>query len=129
MSVLGAMSEIPLYDILIRRVPGIEAELIAIGEKSCPFKVAAFFADYTKRQIKSVNHEEFKKCLKTADDLLRLGPETHRNAIESVYLFSLTKYFDRDLHLQTYLPLHLKKAFAKQKQAIKTSDRYYPDRL
>lgn len=110
--------EKPMHAILLSRIPGIRAELAHIGDKQCSYKVSAFFAIYTKKQIRTGNLDELKKCFAVADALIRLGTHEYKHAIENVYLFSLALDLDKEATIKSLLPSHLKKIYEKQ---LKTS--------
>jgi hypothetical protein len=110
-------NEKSMYAILVGRIPDLKAHLNSMDEKSCPFKVAAFFAAYTKKQIQCGNYMELKKCLHVADDLLRLSATDSKPAIQDVYLFALMRHLNADLKSRSLLPPHMKRLYLEQLKA------------
>ncbi len=80
-----------LYELLNRKVPEIRRDINCSGETGCPYKMAAFFAAYTKSLGNSGEHERMRQCLELAEDILQNGNNGVRNAIENVYLFSISR--------------------------------------
>lgn len=106
-----------MYKILLGRIPAIKVEFKGIDDKSCSFKVAAFFASYTKKQIQSSDYIELKKCFQVADDIVRLSSTDSKQAIENVYVFALQRFLDADPESVKLLPPRLKKVYERLKVA------------
>jgi hypothetical protein len=119
-------NEKSLYAILVARIPAAKPHLSVVDENSCAFKVAAFFAAYTKKQIQCGNYPELKKCLYLADDLLRLSSTDSQPAIRNVYLFALMRHLNADFKSRSLLPVHLKRLYLEQ---LKVPCEHDPDKV
>ncbi len=76
------------------------------------------FADLTKKCILEGNIKRAEGCFKTADKLLVTGNMIIKNAVENVYVYSLSHLLDRrDEHYEEVmdvLPLSLKRVYEHQ---------------
>lgn len=107
------VAETALYRLLLSSIPAISEDLRGIDEDSCAFKIAAFFAAYTKKQINAKNYSEAKTCFYIADKIVRLGSTESRQAIENVYLFALQRQLNADKVAMSLLPLRLKRLYRR----------------
>lgn len=111
------IKEKTFYATLILEVPEMITELNKTGDTNCAYKLAAFFAAFTKRMIRNQDHEKVKECFKLAELALKKGDYTIRNAIENVYLFSISHAIDMNSNMYTQLEPLLKEAYQKQIKA------------
>jgi hypothetical protein len=111
------ITETEVCTLLNRRIPGMQQELQNIGETSCAYKMAAFFAAYTKKLLHEGQRTEVEHCLKVAEYLMKYGNKAVKNAVENVYLYSVSQAttFSQDAPVQ--FPPLLKEAFKKQVNA------------
>ncbi|MGN7719749.1 DUF7674 family protein [Chitinophaga sp. 22620] len=65
------------------------------------------FSAYTKKVIREGRTAEIRKCLSMAGVLYKNGSNGLKNAIESVFLYSISPFLDSPL--KAYLPGSLKK--------------------
>lgn len=93
------------YSFLTETLPDLKQELIYAGDTACPYKVAAFFACYTKSLMRLGNTEGVRNCFVIAENFLRNGDYAVRNAIENVYIFSVTQALAFDDSFTTAFPL------------------------
>ncbi len=84
-----------------------------------PLKNMQRFADITKEMFLSGNVTRAERCLQTAEHIYQHGDKRLRNAMENVYIYSLSSFLT--LHhftLKLLLPKHLHEAYQKQINAI-----------
>jgi len=113
---MTVVDEKAMYAMLLKRVPALMRGL-HMQKVHCPYKMAAFFATFTRTLMKSGYTEAVHACFDTAEELLRRGNQPIRTAIENVYLFSVSQngYFTREL--QDQLPPLLKWEYLRQVNA------------
>ncbi len=69
-------------------------------------KSIGVFSAYTRKAIREGRTSEIRKCLSMAGVLYKNGSNGLRNAIESVFLYSISPFLDSPL--KVYLPVSLK---------------------
>jgi len=111
------IQEKDLYFLLKRIIPDIQKELIHAGDTNCPYKIAAFFAVFTRKLIRSGNLNEVRNCFGLAENLLENGNYTVRNAMENVYIYSVTQSLAFDHSFNFEFPCLFKKVYQKQLSA------------
>ena len=62
------------------------------GFKS-PYAVMRALADYTQQSISAHNYQVVKKCFAVADKLYCRGNKSVQNAVQNVFVYSLTRIF------------------------------------
>ncbi len=91
------IKENDMFSLLNRKVPEIRRDINCIGETGCPYKMAAFFAAFTKNLIAEDRLARVRDCLELAEQMLREGDYMIRNAIENVFVFSVSRGIDPKL--------------------------------
>jgi len=81
-------------EILGDELPEINPELEKLSTPRDIYVSVKCFAEFTKQLIKKGNLSEVKHCFNIAEKMLLEGNKTVRNAIENVYLFSMSSIFD-----------------------------------
>lgn len=81
-------NEIPA--ILSVELPEINNELKKLQSKNNIYKTMQCFVDFTKELAYTGNLAEVKHCFTLAERMLKDGNKTVRNAIENVYVFSVS---------------------------------------
>ena len=114
------INEEDLYPLLGNRLPGLQAEINNMGDSACPYKLAAFFAVYTKRLIAARNYREVKKCFSEAEELFRNGCPTIKDAMENVYIFSVSNTIGRGHKLYEEFSSLLKEGYKQQVDVVRT---------
>ena len=102
-------------EILEANVPDLKIESSTEGNV---FKIIDGFAGYTIDLIKKGNLSAIKKCFSAAEQMLADGSSEVKNAIENVYVFSITIFFDMahavSKQVKELLPAHLMEEYHKQ---------------
>lgn len=100
--------EIPMF--IEDALPGMQHELIVNG-KSDAYGTINQLARYTDQQIKEHNFNTVKKCFAVADKLYYKGNSVVKNAIQNVFVFSVTRMFQNcpaeKARLQGMMPVGL----------------------
>lgn len=82
------------------------------------YKQAERFAEITKIAIISGNITRAKKCLALAERLFGTGSSETKNAISSVYVFSVSSFMElRHCSISNLLPKSLEAEYIKQTNA------------
>ncbi len=82
--------EMPMY--LQEALPEISSELKL--DKTCnPFTLMHTLTEFTGENIKEHNYTVVKRCFKVADKLYSKGNGTVKNAVQNVFIYSLTNIF------------------------------------
>jgi hypothetical protein len=86
--------ESEVINILGEKIPEINAELEKLPHTGNVYKSVQCFADFTKELIHTGNLKGVKHCLNVAETMLEDGSLAVKNAIENVFLFSLSAVLD-----------------------------------
>jgi len=86
--------ESEVLDLLGNKVPDINPELEKLPNAGNVYKTIQCFADFTKQLIGLGNLEAVRHCINLAEEMLEEGNSTVKNAIENVYLHSLSPILD-----------------------------------
>lgn len=107
-------NEIPAY--VSKALPEL-SNVCATEKGNTPYKIAREMMRYTRAQLAQHNLQGAKKCVKLADQLYKKGNATMKNAIENVYVFSLSNTFLQGIegkNLQKMLPAKISELYSKQ---------------
>jgi hypothetical protein len=107
------MDEKEMYAALLYRIPTLTTEL-NIKDATCAYKIAAFFAAFTKKLIRKGDQKAVQACFDAAEFLLLMGKHNVKTAIENVYLFSVSRDIDYNVMLAKQLPPLLKSEYRRQ---------------
>lgn len=88
------IKEQEVVNILGNEFPTINYDLERIPNSCDVYKSVKCFVDFTKQLALKGNFKEVKHCFTVAEKLLRNGNNTVKNAIENVYVFSLSSIID-----------------------------------
>ncbi|HWY11103.1 MAG TPA: hypothetical protein VN026_07255 [Bacteroidia bacterium] len=80
-----------VIDLLENEFPMMQLQLEKVENSCSIYKTMECFADVTKELIHSGNFKEVKHCFNIAEKMLRMGNCHVKNAIENVYLFSISR--------------------------------------
>jgi len=109
------ISKLNVKDILKANVPDLKIEK---ASEYNLIKIIDGFAGYTIDLIKTGNLSAIKDCFNTAEQLLADGSNEVKNAIENVYVFSISLFFDMahavSKQVKELLPEHLSEEYHKQ---------------
>jgi len=109
------ISSTDVKGILEANVPDLKIEQSIEGNLT---KVIDGFAGYTIDLIKKGNLSAIKKCFSTAEQMLDEGSSEVKNAIQNVYVFSISIFFDMahavSRQVKELLPTHLMEEYYKQ---------------
>jgi hypothetical protein len=108
------IKESEILNLLGEEIPDINTELEKLAHSGNIYKSIQCFADFTKELILSGNLKAVKHCIKLADKMLAEGTSTVKNAIENVYLFSLSTAIDLTAPVKEMLTGPLKKEYHRQ---------------
>jgi hypothetical protein len=112
---LAIISETDVKGILEANVPGLK---IGQSREGSLTKIINGFADYTIDLIKKGNLSAIKTSFNTAENLLAEGSSEVKHAIENIYVFSITIFFDTanavSRQVKELLPTHLNEEYHKQ---------------
>jgi hypothetical protein len=86
--------ESEVIDLLGNKLPAINPELEKLGNKGNVYKTVQCFADFTRQLIGNGNLKAVKHCVNLAEELLEKGNSTVQNAIENVFLHTLSPVLD-----------------------------------
>jgi hypothetical protein len=102
-------------EILKAHVPDLKIEQV---NETNLFKLIDGFAAYTIELLKKGNLSAIKHCFNTAEIMLLEGSAEVKLAIENVYVFSVTTFFEMghavSKQIKELLPLHLMEEYHKQ---------------
>ena len=111
----ASISGTDVTDILKANVPDLKIEKLIEYNLT---KVIDGFAGYTIDLIKTGNLSAIKDCFNTAEQMLTEGSSEVKNAIENVYVFSISIFFDIahavSKQVKELLPVHLMEEYRKQ---------------
>jgi hypothetical protein len=85
------IDEKEMFSLLNRKVPEIRRDIHCIGETGCAYKMATFFAKFTGNLIKEERTDRLRECLELAEEMLNKGDYIVKNAIENIYIFSVSR--------------------------------------
>lgn len=88
------IEESEVLEILGNEFPAINSDLEKIPNVVNVYKSIKCFADFTKQLVSKGNLKEVKHCFNIAEKMLCQGNNTVKNAIENVYIFSLSSVLD-----------------------------------
>jgi hypothetical protein len=106
--------ESEVLDLLGNNVPDINRELEKLPNAGNIYKTIQCFADFTKQLVGAGNLEAVRHCLNLAEEMLEDGNNTVKNAIENVYLHSLSPILDLGDAVGTALKKMLKGSLRKE---------------
>jgi hypothetical protein len=86
--------ETEILDILGNELPEINEELERLPNAQNIYTTVKCFAEYTKQLINKGNLSEVKHCFNVAEKMLTSGNKVVKNAIENVYIFSISSILD-----------------------------------
>ena len=86
--------ESEILDMLGNKIPEINPALEKLTNAGNIYKSIQCFADFTKEVIGSGNLLAAKRCLNLAEEMLVKGNTTVQNAIENVFLHTLSPLID-----------------------------------
>ncbi|PBQ30610.1 hypothetical protein CNR22_02085 [Sphingobacteriaceae bacterium] len=89
-----AIKENEVLDLLGEELPEINSMLEKTANSNNIYTVIQCFADFTKYMVNRGNLKEVKHCFNLADKMLQDGNKAVQNAIENVYVFSVSKCLD-----------------------------------
>lgn len=84
------IEESEVLEILGNEFPEINSELEKIPNAVNVYTSIKCFADFTRKLVSKGNLKEVKHCFTIAEKMLCQGNHTVKNAIENVYIFSLS---------------------------------------
>jgi hypothetical protein len=107
-----------ILDLLGNKIPDINPELEKLPNTGNVYKTIQCFADFTKELIGSGNLQAAKNCMNLAEEMLSEGNNLVKNAIENVFLHTLSPVLDISdsvgLHIKTMLKGSLRKEYMRQ---------------
>ena len=80
--------EVPVF--LASRIPGLSAEFESAGSSADVYKAVHIFLDFTFANIRQHNVNVAGKCFAAAGRLYKTGSRTVKNAVENVFIYSLS---------------------------------------
>ncbi len=80
--------EVPMY--VEEALPEMAADLLKAGNKNTPYEIMNSLTTFTNRNIQEHNYTTVKRCFVVADKLYSKGNGAVKNAVENVFMFSLT---------------------------------------
>jgi hypothetical protein len=98
------IKETEVLDVLGNELPGMNPILEKTEDVNNIYKTIQCFANFTKSLVSKGDFKEVKHCFQVAENLLKNGNNTVINAIENVYVYSLSSILD----LTTPLSLKVK---------------------
>jgi hypothetical protein len=88
------INENAVMELLGNELPSTNELMERKADSSNVYKTIQYFADFTKQLIQNGNFKEVKHCFKIADKMLQQGNSAVKNAIENVFVFSLSSVLD-----------------------------------
>lgn len=98
------IKETEVLDVLGNELPAMNPVLEKTEDVNNIYKAMQCFANFTKSLVSKGDFKEVKHCFQVAETLLKNGNSTVINAIENVYVYSLSSILD----LTTPLSLKVK---------------------
>jgi hypothetical protein len=86
--------ESEVLNLLGEEIPEINPELERLPNAGSVYKSMQCFADFTREHIVNGNLKAAKQCMSVAEKMLAEGSITVKNAIENVFLFSISAAID-----------------------------------
>jgi len=112
------ITENQVPDILGEELPEINNELEKLPNLNNVYKTMQCFAEFTKRLANKKNLTAVKNCFNLAERMLEQGNNTVKNAVENIYVFSLSALIDMVSPIQEQvkkmLPENIKNVHLKQ---------------
>lgn len=84
------IKETEILDVLGNELPGMNPILEKTEDVNNIYKTIQCFANFTKSLVSKGDFKEVKHCFQVAETLLKNGNSTVINAIENVYVYSLS---------------------------------------
>src|ERR1017187_5027257 len=84
------ITEMQVREILQKELPEIKKELEKLTNLNNIYKTMQCFVDITKKLAGKRNMKAVKKSFKLAERILKEGNNTVKNAVENVYVFSIS---------------------------------------
>lgn len=88
------IKESEVLDLLGEELPEINVTLEKTANPTNIYTAVQCFADFTKNMVNKGNISEVKHCFNVAEKMLQNGNKIVQNAIENVYVFSVSKCLD-----------------------------------
>lgn len=88
------IKENQIFDLLGNELPEINPELEKLPYPRNIYVSVKCFAEFTKQLIKIGNLSEVKHCFNVAEKMLLEGNKPVKNAIENIYIFSISSILD-----------------------------------
>lgn len=84
------ITENDVTDILDTELPGINKKLERLPASNNIYKAMQCFVDFTKELVTNGNPDGVKSCFNLAERMLKEGNNAVKNAVENVYVFSVS---------------------------------------
>ncbi len=105
-------SQVP--DLLGKQIPAINPELEKLAGLGNVYKTVQCFADFTRNLAGAGNLPAVKSCIGIAEEMLEKGNNTVKNAIENVFLYTLSPILDMGDEIGIKLKAMMKGALLKE---------------
>lgn len=109
-----AMAGNEVLELLGTEFPAMNQSLEKVPDPHNVYRLAQCFADHTKMLIRGHRLAEVKRCFVVADKILAQGNAAVQNAIENVFLFSVSSVAAFNDEVRKLLPQALKTEYRKQ---------------
>jgi hypothetical protein len=103
-----------VIDILGNELPEINQDLEKLAQRGNVYKAMQCFADFTRNAFLNGDIKLTKFCLNLAEKMLEDGNSVVKNAIGTVYVFSLSAMMDAKKELKNLLPNGLQQEYRHQ---------------
>jgi hypothetical protein len=88
------IKENDILNLLGEELPEINIELEKLSNPQNVYTSVKCFAEFTKSLVNKGNFSEVKHCFNIAEKMMLEGNKTVKNAIENVYIFSMSTILD-----------------------------------
>jgi hypothetical protein len=110
--------ESEVLDLLGNTIPDINPELEKLANAGNVYKTIQCFADFTRNLVGSGNLQAVKHCINLAEKMLDDGNNAVKNAIENVFLHTLSPVLDlgdsAGVSIKKMLKGSLRKEYSRQ---------------
>jgi mevalonate kinase len=112
------IKETEIVEVLGNELPEMNPILEKTEDVNNIYKAMQCFANFTKSLVNKGDFKEVKHCFNVAENLLKNGNSTVKNAIENGYLYSLSSVLDLttpvSVKVKSLLTDSLKKEYKRQ---------------
>jgi hypothetical protein len=103
-----------VVSVIVDELPELKSLIIQTAGKVPIYQNVKLLADITCKFIDQHNFLRVGRCFRIAERLFQEGSQTTKNAIDNIFVFSVTSKPNGMMGLEAMMPLHLRQEYHRQ---------------